>query len=260
MGKYTIYISTFGKKVMWVYQSKVIEVGAANRIKFYYNLHDDIGINISDQNEYYGELTGLYWVWKNAKYDDNDIIGFCHYNKSLFITKRNACRWLRNNPKGIITAKPIQIRNHPVADEVEAIVSILKERSETQFRAWRTLYDNEAASKGKTCRGGNMFITTGKVLNEYCEWLFSVLIEMRSIVGDKSETDAYMRRYCAFMGERLLSVYIEFNNIPAKGVRIRYKKWWLMIIRPVVNILHINQGSSLYLKLKKLGGYESSYK
>lgn len=40
---------------------------------------DDTGDHISEQNCYYGELTGLYWLWKN--YHDTDIIGICHYRR-----------------------------------------------------------------------------------------------------------------------------------------------------------------------------------
>ena len=41
------------------------------------------GENISHLNKYYGELTGLYWIWKNKLKDlnDNDWIGTSHYRK-----------------------------------------------------------------------------------------------------------------------------------------------------------------------------------
>ena len=85
---YNIYVSTFGKKVINVKYGIPIEVGAQNRTSFIYPIHDDTGDNISQENEYYGELTGLYWVWKNVKIEDTDIIGFCHYNKALNISSK----------------------------------------------------------------------------------------------------------------------------------------------------------------------------
>ena len=257
--KYTIYISTFGKKVLKVRDGVPIEVGAACREHFLYPLHDDTGQNISKENEYYGELSGLYWVWKNTSIADDDIIGFCHYNKVLNITRQKVYSWLKNNENGIITLKPCKIRNHPVSDEVQAIISILQEQGQDLYATWNKLYDNEAAAKGMICRGGNMFITSGRVFKDYCSWLFDILSKMRVIVGDKPNTDANMRRYCAFMGERLLSVYIEFHKLPVKDVPIRYKRWWLSYIRPIVKVLRINRNSSIYLFLKKRFGYNSQY-
>ena len=41
---------------------------------------DNTGDNISDQNPYYSELTGLYWAWKNL---DVDYYGSMHYRRYL---------------------------------------------------------------------------------------------------------------------------------------------------------------------------------
>lgn len=79
-----IYVYTFGSEVIKVSNSSPLEVGAENRNNFLYKLKDNSGDNISNQNEYFGELTGLYWVWKNCKeYKPTDIIGFIHYNKGF---------------------------------------------------------------------------------------------------------------------------------------------------------------------------------
>ena len=46
-------------------------------------LNEKRGKNISKVNKFYGELTGIYWVWKNIanNMDNNDKIGNCHYRK-----------------------------------------------------------------------------------------------------------------------------------------------------------------------------------
>lgn len=81
----TMYISTFGFVIIPDMEGVPIEVGAEGRNNFLYNLKDNTGDNISEENPYYGELTGLYWIWKNADYDNEDIVGFCHYNKTFLL-------------------------------------------------------------------------------------------------------------------------------------------------------------------------------
>ena len=41
-----------------------LQVGSAGKESFGY-LTDDGGCNISQKNENYCELTGMYWIWKN---------------------------------------------------------------------------------------------------------------------------------------------------------------------------------------------------
>jgi hypothetical protein len=40
---------------------------------------DNTGLNISDRNPAWSEITGLYWAWKNMK--DIDYIGLCSYRR-----------------------------------------------------------------------------------------------------------------------------------------------------------------------------------
>ena len=51
---------------------------------------DDTGDNISEKNCYYGELTGVYWVWKNVH--TTDYVGICHYRR-YFCTEEG---WILN--------------------------------------------------------------------------------------------------------------------------------------------------------------------
>ena len=72
---------------------KIIKLGyvpvglgkAINSNKF---ISDNTRVNISEKNQFYGEYTFHYWLWKN-KIDDNekDWIGFCQYRKFWVNTK-----------------------------------------------------------------------------------------------------------------------------------------------------------------------------
>ncbi len=55
-----------------------LQVGRAGAEDLGY-LGDDTGDSISRWNNYYGELTGVYWAWKNEQ--EADIIGICHYRR-----------------------------------------------------------------------------------------------------------------------------------------------------------------------------------
>jgi hypothetical protein len=257
---YKILISTFGKRPLKLKKGVPIEVGAALRENFKYPLHDDTGDNISQENPYYGELTGLYWIWKNVKFSRDDIIGFCHYNKCLRITESKAKRWLSVHNNGIITLPPSKIRNHPVPKECNAVFEVLKQGDEKYYNACKKLYDDEFASKYENCRGGNMMICHGDTFKSYCSWLFPILIKVREIVGDKPEADAYWKRYCAYMGERLLSVYIEANKLPVLGVEERLKKWWIKPLGKIRKLLGIDRNNPIFRFIYKKIGYKSSYK
>ena len=64
---------------------------------------DNTGDNISEKNDYYCELTALYWLWKNVQ---ADYKGLCHYRR-LFTYKYNIKYQLYN------MLKPVQgIRSH----------------------------------------------------------------------------------------------------------------------------------------------------
>jgi hypothetical protein len=54
-------------------------------------LKDTQGVGcITDKNkqDLYGEFTALWWVWKNVKYKDDDIVGFMHYRSFLDLNKQ----------------------------------------------------------------------------------------------------------------------------------------------------------------------------
>ena len=55
-----------------------IQTGSAQKEAWPGFLRDDTGDSISHLNRNFGELTGLYWVWKNTT---DDKVGWCHYRR-----------------------------------------------------------------------------------------------------------------------------------------------------------------------------------
>lgn len=253
-----IYISTFGKKVIKLKNGVPVEVGASNRSNFLYPIHDNIGLNISNENIYYGELTGLYWIWKNENINKEELVGFCHFNKCLDVKFSKAYNLLINRKKyDFLVADKTYITPHPRKDELDAIVKILKKNYPEYYITWLKIYRKDGSSYA--CNNAQLFITTGKWFNKYCLFLFDVLKQMRQIIGNRTGSP-YDVRYCAFMGERLLTVFIITNNLKYKEYHIRYANKTINIGRKIARILHINKNSSFYIKLQKKYGAKSSYK
>ena len=67
----------------------------------------------------------------------------------------------------------------------------------------------------------NMFITSRRNLQEYCRWLFDIIIPAaRSI--DVTSFDSYSKRVIGFMAERLLTLWILHNGKTVKEVDMLY--------------------------------------
>ena len=57
----------------------------------------------------------------------------------------------------------------------------------------------------------NMFYTRKEQLDNYCEWLFSILFELEKRV-DISQYDSFQSRIYGFISEELFNVWIDKNS------------------------------------------------
>ncbi|MCM1493695.1 MAG: DUF4422 domain-containing protein [Muribaculaceae bacterium] len=174
-------------------------------------MRDDSGDNISDQNCYFSELTGMYWVWKNQK--DIENVGICHYRRYLL----NAQGYMFTEPEiislleeyDILTTKNLQL-NVPYAEGfafhhkpvyLEETGRVLYERYPLYYESFRQLVQE------KHTYFGNMLICKKELYDEYCGWLFDILFEVQRRVP-VVESDSYHRRIFGFLSEFLQYVWI----------------------------------------------------
>lgn len=232
MNKIQIYVSTYGKKAYQLSKGRIpIEVGAICRDKDHrciYACRDDNGDNISSENEYYGELTGLYWIWKNT---DSEYVGIEHFNKHLNISEKTAVQMLSGRYDFIVTRKG-QLVSHAFQDEYLTFLDVLEEYDAEFYRVYTTMFSHEGSG---VVSGKNMFATTRGRLNDYCAFLFPLLDMVHNRIGDTGR-NAYHKRYCAFFAERLLTPYLIYSGLSYKEVPCKMVGPWYY--RVVSKIYH----------------------
>lgn len=165
--------------------------------------YDNVGEHISMHNKQFCELTGLYWIWKNA---GEDILGLCHYRRHFLLGND----WqLTMQYHGIDVILPVPLYVAPSLGENyrmrhtkctwNAMMSVLR-KNPCEFDIAQKFFEENGCYS--PC---NMLIARKQVLQDLCAWLFPILFEVVSQIGVLE--DAYQNRYPGFLAERLISFY-----------------------------------------------------
>ncbi len=195
-----------------------LQVGSALNPDLGY-MKDDTGDSISDLNPYYGELTGMYWLWKN--YSDVDIIGICHYRRYFFNT--NGKLMTGEQYETELADADIMVSNPVFAPKPYLEYFGEAHNREDMLLAGeviRRLYPDDYPAFEKVMQGtkyyfGNLCVMRKQLFNNYCNWLFSIFFEMEQYI-DVSSYDDYHKRLFGFISEGLLLVYITANSLKVK--------------------------------------------
>jgi len=221
---------------------------------------DATGENISAKNEIYSELTGWYWIWKNQKHD---FIGTAHYRRYFTATPLSNIRkigklllfliGLQKKRYGLWYVKnSVQWQNKILSkNEIESLLSeydailpqkkIFKYSVSEQYRRRHNSNDiiltrnivnekypdyiqtfDSVFNQGEMY-SFNMFILPWNLFDSYMNWLFNILFELEKR-SDINMADKYQKRICAFMAERLQTVWIKQNNLKVKELPVLYFK------------------------------------
>lgn len=177
---------------------------------------DDTGVSISEKNCYYGELTGVYWVWKNIR--TSDYVGVCHYRR-YFCTEEGRILTGAEYEKilseyDIITSKKLKLNYSyfdGYADDYNIMDLIVTGEVIRQY--YPDYYDTfERLVHGKGTYFGNMMVCSKTLYDAYCEWLFGIFEKAESRI-DASGYDDYHKRVYGFISEFLLMVWAEVNGL-----------------------------------------------
>ena len=147
-------------------EEKILQVGAEltdERIDGAVS-YDDQGDNISSRNKQFCELTGLYWIWKNAP---EDIVGLVHYRRHFLLPEDWADAFLRSGadvilPVPLYVAPSIEVnyRLRHIASDWDNVMEYLKDNYPEDYdRAYEFF-------KGGLYSPCNMLITRKPVLDD----------------------------------------------------------------------------------------------
>lgn len=187
-----------------------VQAGAALTECRIAGLADNVGMSISHKNRQYCELTVLYWIWKNTK---TPWVGLCHYRRQ-FILSDEEIEMLPQIDIDVILPVPSicqpsvgdNYRERHSRQDWEHLLEVVRNKHpefyDLAIQLWESPY---LGNLYYTC---NMFIMKREILNDYCNWLFPILLEMEQFGGQKE--DPYQNRYLGFISERLMSLYFVF--------------------------------------------------
>jgi hypothetical protein len=221
---------------------------------------DDSGDNISVKNQYYSELTGIYWIWKNTS---QDITGCCHYRRFFtaqpepFIYQLKRLLYfparLHRKRIGLIYTSNTSLFGPRILNETEleklmnrydAILPQarkLKYTVETHYQRYHDINDLhilrsilaekcpeyleafQSVMMSKRLYANNMFILKNEYYQEFMSWWFDVLFEFERRIDLKKYTD-YQKRILGFMAERSLNIWFMKQKLKTVELPVIYFK------------------------------------
>lgn len=186
-------------------------------------LRDNVGDNISLENQQYSELTGYYWVWKNT---NHDIIGIEHYRRHFIKPNRPIDDYVHTedlfDENDIINALsnhdfiiPVHesLANTSVYDlyvicfheQADQIVKWMREYFKDQPNYLESLFNY--MSHNRLVRA-NMLITRKEEYDKYCETMFTMIDYLKQhIPVEKPDS-----RVWGYITELFPAIYIDANK------------------------------------------------
>lgn len=224
---------------------------------------DNTGDNISDFNASFCELTGLYWAWKNL---DTDYIGLVHYRRHFSLKKKKGF-------ENVLTYKQLEpyLGNKKIfvpSKRRYFIETLYSHYGHTHYasqldetrKVIAEKYPDYLKSYDKVLKQTygymfNMMIMDNQLINDYCEWLFDILFELRKRIQMPS-LSSFQGRYYGRISEIIFNVWL--NEKLETG---EVKKQEIMEI-PCIHMEKINwfKKGKAFLNAKFLGKrYEGSF-
>jgi hypothetical protein len=183
-------------------------------------LFDDIGNNISELNRYFGQLTGLYWTWKNST---DPYVGTCTYRifwKDDILLGQNDL--IIPNPITVLVDIAGElIEGYDIKEQYkichgDIMLKFLYGVLRTENLPITCDMMDYAMSKTQL-HPYNMFVAKKETFDRICEILFSVLFSLYNNFGDFFPTLEYkiqQIRFLDFLAERILhTIFVNASTL-----------------------------------------------
>lgn len=203
---------------------KIYVVGTSNnkflpldniRQKFIANEKHE-GDNIDELNPWYCEMTGLYYLWKH---ESDDIVGLEHYrryfgNKDLSLLREHQILDILSNHDIIVDNVNMPNPNYSGwninimrgrINEIKMGLMIVKSFYPEIFPSiYSYLHEHDVIE-------GNMFICKKKIIDEYCEFAFTLLDAWMQTM--KHFNLQIKPRICGFITEYFFGGWIKYKGL-----------------------------------------------
>ena len=213
-------------------------VGGYSDIGF---INDNTGVNISEKNPQYSELTGQYWMWKNTQ---EDYVGLCHYRRMFNFLQddyRDQGTPVQSSPTIIpyLTSSTQRERIDHILGVYDAIITKdydLGMPISTQYLAYcenmpwhlfKQILSLKYPNAGDALNYFDvqvyapmccMFVMRRDLFNAYCNDLFQVMDLCHKHFG--APFSPWNNRYPAFIGERFYGFWFHINRIPTYRAQV----------------------------------------
>lgn len=178
------------------------------------------GENISEYNDRLNELTGLFWIWKN---DRHKYVGLSHYRRFFYNCGRRLDRTgiediLVNDGYDIILSDYLRLP-WTVKQNIEMIVGpdLYMDVFGKIYRAIEHYQPDYCQAFMDVLAGfdlyhKNMFVCRREIMEKFCEWLFSFILDATDQV-DVTGLSEYEKRVCGYFGEIMWTVWIRKQDL-----------------------------------------------
>lgn len=215
-----------------------LQVGKEGKSEIGYS-GDNSGDNISNKNNSFCELTGLYWGWKNLQCD---YLGLVHYRRH-FTVKKPIYKMIHNPMRCVLSTQEIAhfIHKYDIIlpkkrtyyietlythyehthykEHLDVTREIIKEKYPEYLNTLDLIYNQRYGYMF------NMFIMRKDLSDAYCKWLFDILFELEKQIS-MPQLSAYQGRFYGRISEIIFNCWLAYqlsvNNYSVKEIGYLY--------------------------------------